>query len=110
MVPMLPADAQPVAQPIVPQRIWHVYLLECADGSFYTGIATDVERRYQEHLAGKGARYTRSRPPLRLMASCAVGSRSNALRAEIQIKKQPKQKKLATLKALAGCSVRAGGG
>ena len=47
---------------------WYVYLLECRDGSIYTGIATDVERRYAEHAAGKGARYTRSRPPLRLLA------------------------------------------
>ena len=38
---------------------WYVYLIECRDGSLYTGIATDVDRRYAEHVAGKGARYTR---------------------------------------------------
>ena len=46
---------------------WYVYLLECHDGSVYTGIATDVDRRYAEHAAGKGARYTRAHPPLRLL-------------------------------------------
>jgi putative endonuclease len=48
---------------------WYVYLIECRDGSVYTGIATDVARRHAEHAAGKGARYTRSHPPLRLLTS-----------------------------------------
>ena len=61
---------------------WYVYLLECRDGSIYTGIATDVERRYAEHAAGKGARYTRSRPPLRLLARFQYPDRSTASRAE----------------------------
>jgi putative endonuclease len=77
--------------------VWHLYLLECTDGSFYAGIATDVERRFQEHLGGKGGRYTRSHKPVRLLASCPVGSRSQALRAEIAIKRLPKEKKLAAL-------------
>lgn len=76
---------------------WHVYLIECADGSLYTGITTDVERRFLAHLAGKGARYTRSHKPLRIAASCPVGSRSQALRAELAIKRQPPAKKMATL-------------
>ena len=65
---------------------WYVYLLECRDGSIYTGIATDVERRYAEHAAGKGARYTRSRPPLRLLARFQYPDRSTASRAEYAIK------------------------
>ena len=65
---------------------WYVYLLECRDGSIYTGIATDVERRYAEHAAGKGARYTRSRPPLRLLARFEYPDRSTASRAEYAIK------------------------
>ena len=48
---------------------WHVYLIECRDGSLYTGVAVDVSRRYAQHAAGKGARYTRSHPPLRLLVS-----------------------------------------
>lgn len=79
--------------------IWHVYLLECVDGSLYAGIATDVERRFREHLAGKGARYTRSHKPLRLLASRPVGSRSEALKAEWALKQLPRKKKLAALAA-----------
>lgn len=65
---------------------WFVYLLECRDGSVYTGIATDVQRRYAEHLAGKGARYTRARPPVRLLAHFEYPDRSSASRAEYAIK------------------------
>lgn len=65
---------------------WYVYLIECRDGSVYTGIATDVARRYAEHAAGKGARYTRSRPPVRLLASFEYPNRGAASRAEYAIK------------------------
>ena len=65
---------------------WYVYLIECRDGSVYTGIATDVDRRYAEHVAGKGARYTRSHPPLRLLARFPHPDRATASRAEYEIK------------------------
>lgn len=65
---------------------WYVYLIECRGGSVYTGIATDVERRYAQHVAGKGARYTRSRPPLRLLARFEFPDRAAASRAEHAIK------------------------
>jgi putative endonuclease len=65
---------------------WFVYVIECRDGSLYTGIAVDVERRYAEHVAGKGARYTRSHPPAKLLARFAQPDRSSALRAEYAIK------------------------
>lgn len=65
---------------------WYVYLIECRDGSLYTGIATDVARRYAEHVAGKGARYTRSHPPLRLLAQFGYPDRAAASRAEYAIK------------------------
>ncbi len=65
---------------------WHVYLIECVDGSVYTGIAVDVDRRYAQHAAGKGARYTRSRPPARLLARFEYPDRGAALRAEYAIK------------------------
>ena len=74
--------------------VWHLYLIECADGSLYTGIATDVERRFSEHVSGKGARYTRSHAPSRLVASGPVGSRSQALRAELAVKRLPRDKKI----------------
>ncbi|MGE5384370.1 MAG: GIY-YIG nuclease family protein [Betaproteobacteria bacterium] len=65
---------------------WRVYLIECRDGSIYTGIAIDVAARYAAHAAGKGARYTRSHPPARLLASIEYPDRSNALKAEYRIK------------------------
>jgi putative endonuclease len=65
---------------------WYVYLIECRDGSVYTGIATDVQRRYAEHAAGKGARYTRAHPPLRLLASFQHPDRASASRAEYALK------------------------
>lgn len=83
--------------------LWHLYLIECMDGSLYTGTTTDVERRFREHLSGAGARYTRAHPPVRLVASSTVGSRSDALRAEIAIKRLPKEKKISAVQALA-CS------
>lgn len=79
---------------------WHVYLLECADGSFYTGIAIDVEQRFAAHCAGKGARYTRSRKALRLLASVPVGSRADATRAELAIKRLSKSEKLDAVRSL----------
>ena len=85
----------------VGEQVWYLYLLECRDGSYYTGITTNVERRFAEHLAGKGARYTRSHPPLRVLESCAMRSRSIATRAEWEIKRLPKESKLAAVKALA---------
>jgi len=66
--------------------IWFVYLIECADGSLYTGITVDVAARFQAHRQGKGARYTRSHPPLRVLATEAHPDRSAASRAEYRIK------------------------
>ncbi|MDR5834596.1 GIY-YIG nuclease family protein [Caballeronia sp. LZ034LL] len=73
---------------------WFLYLIECADGSLYTGIATDVEARFAAHLSGKGARYTRARKPLRVMASFELTGRSEASRAEYFVKRlTPRQKR-----------------
>lgn len=66
---------------------WFVYLIECRGGSIYTGIAIDVAARYAAHAAGKGARYTRARPPQRLLAVFAMADKSAALREEIRIKR-----------------------
>jgi putative endonuclease len=65
---------------------WFVYLIECRDGSIYTGIAVDVAARYAAHVSGKGARYTRSHPPRRLLAAIEYADRSAASKAEYQIK------------------------
>lgn len=69
-----------------PPAAWFLYLIECADGSIYTGIARDVAARYAAHVSGKGARYTRSHPPARLLATQAFPDRSSALKAEYRVK------------------------
>lgn len=73
---------------------WFVYMLECRDGSLYTGATVDLERRLATHLRGKGAAYTRSRLPLRLVWSEAVADRSAALRREAALKRLSRGAKL----------------
>ena len=76
---------------------WTVYILVCADGTYYTGIARDVARRLARHQAGRGAKYTKTRLPVRLLATSGPMSQGDALRLERRIKKLPRAKKLATL-------------
>lgn len=68
-------------------RPWFLYLIECADGSIYTGIAVDVAARYAAHCNGTGARYTRSHAPVRLLGYEAHADRSAASKAEYRIKR-----------------------
>lgn len=63
-----------------------LYLLECEGGVYYAGIAVDVERRFYQHLLGSGAKFTRARPPLRVLAAREYPSKSDALRAELRLK------------------------
>ncbi len=87
---------------------WFVYLIECVDGSIYTGIAVDVDARYAAHAAGKGARYTRSHPPLRLLASEAHPDRSSAAKAEHRIKQLTPAEKRAYAARLSPAAARPG--
>jgi len=74
--------------------IWHVYMVRCSDGTLYTGIAKDLEKRIEAHNSGKdGARYTRSRRPVKLVYSEQAESKSAAARLEYQIKRLPRTKK-----------------
>lgn len=66
---------------------WFLYLLECSDGSIYTGIATDVQARFDKHVSGEGARYTRSRKPVQVLASFELADRSKASTAEYWVKR-----------------------
>jgi putative endonuclease len=75
-------------------KTWYVYILECGDGTLYTGITDDVQRRLQTHRSGKGAKYTRGRPPLELRYQETCGTYSDALRREAQIKKLSRAEKL----------------
>ena len=75
---------------------WFIYLIRCADGTLYTGITTNVSRRFAEHQSdakGKGAKYLRGRGPICLVYQKAVGSRSLAAKLESRIKKFSKKKK-----------------
>jgi putative endonuclease len=74
---------------------WCLYLLECKGGTFYAGITNDLAARFQAHLEGKGAKYTRANPPLKILAQKSFANRSEASVAEAQLKKLPKSQKLA---------------
>lgn len=65
---------------------WFLYLIECADGSIYTGITVNVAARFEAHSQGNGARYTRSHPPVKLLGFETHPDRSSATKAEYRIK------------------------
>jgi putative endonuclease len=71
-----------------------VYILECSDGTLYTGYTTDIDRRIRRHNAGKGSRYTRSRTPVRLAFEQLFRTRGKALKRELQIKRMSRSSKL----------------
>ncbi len=79
--------------PAANDRPYWMYLLECEGGSYYCGIALNVERRFQEHLDGKGAAYTRSHRPIRVLSSMQFPDRSAALKAEYALKQLPRTAK-----------------
>lgn len=81
-----------------PAPYW-LYLLECEDGVYYAGIALDVERRFFQHVFGLGAKFTRARPPVRVLAAREYANKGEALRAEVQLKAMPRAKKLAFFEA-----------
>ncbi|NTU66802.1 MAG: GIY-YIG nuclease family protein [Candidatus Moranbacteria bacterium] len=75
--------------------MYHLYILECSDKTLYTGIAVDVSRRVEEHNnSQKGAKYTASRRPVRLVFSKEFANRSEVLKEECRVKKLPRCKKL----------------
>ena len=79
---------------------YYVYILECSDGTLYTGIATDVERRLDEHNnSDKGAKYTKVRRPLKLVYTEESQDRSSASKREYEIKKLSREKKLELIHA-----------
>lgn len=78
-------------------KCWCLYLIECRNGALYAGITNDLEARYAAHVGGKGARYTRANPPLRLVGSRPFADRSSASRAEFAIRRLPRSLKVAFL-------------
>ena len=75
-------------------RNWFVYILRCADDSLYTGSTNDLEQRLAKHNLGKGAKYTRSRLPVKIVYSEQLASKSEALKRECQIKKMNRTDKM----------------
>lgn len=74
---------------------WYVYILECRDGTLYTGVTTDRSRRLDEHnKSKKGAKYTRTRRPVRMVWSKKMTDRSSALKEEYRIKRLNRKEKI----------------
>ena len=76
------------------EKQWVLYILECKDGTLYTGITDDLEHRLDAHRTGKGAKYTRGRGPLTLRYVEDCENRSQALRREYAVKQLTKAEKL----------------
>lgn len=74
-------------------NLWYVYMLRCEDNSIYTGIAKNYEKRFKEHLDGVGAKYTKSRKPIKIEKTFQCFTRSEASKLEYKIKKLTKIKK-----------------
>lgn len=102
-VPLNPAPLKPT--PIKLASLWYLYLVRCANGHLYTGVTTNVARRFSEHQSGgiKSAKYLRGKGPLTLMYQEQVGSHGDALRREIAVKKLSRAQKLTLIES--GCGV-----
>lgn len=74
-------------------KTWSLYILRCADGTLYTGIAVDVDNRLRMHESGRGAKYTRGRGPLSIVYRENCGTHSEALRRELAVKRLPREEK-----------------
>jgi len=81
------------------EPMWFLYMIRCANGHLYTGVTLDIERRFKEHQTGgpKAAKFLRGKGPLALVYNEAVGTKSDALKREIAIKRWPRAKKLALI-------------
>ena len=76
------------------ERKWYVYILQCADGTLYTGITNDLDRRLRAHNAGTASKYTRVRRPVAMVYREEADAKGNALRRELQIKSMSRQQKM----------------
>ena len=79
---------------MVDNRNWVLYILECCDGTLYTGITSDLCRRLSEHQSGTGAKYTKGRSPVKLIYTEEYGSRSDASKREVEVKRMSRGDKL----------------
>jgi putative endonuclease len=90
--PVAPASTPVFADPT--ERPWVLYLIECAGDRLYAGITNDLDARFQAHVDGRGARFTRAFAPVRIVAASTLPSRSAALKAEYALKQQPRSRKV----------------
>lgn len=81
------------------EKSWYVYILECRDGTYYTGITDNLPRRLAAHNDGRGAKYTRGRGPVTLLYRESCPDKSMALRREIQIKRLTRREKEELIKS-----------
>ena len=73
--------------------MWYLDILRCGDGTFYTGITTDVDKRLEAHRSGRGAKYTRGRAPLEVIYRECCGTHSDALKREMEVKRLSREEK-----------------
>lgn len=78
----------------VAEKTWWVYLLGCEDGRTYGGVAIDVDERFKLHVEGKGAKFTRSNPPIAILGTQSFASKSEALKAEHALKRLSRERRL----------------
>jgi len=76
---------------------WHLYILLCQNGKYYTGVTNDLRRRYKEHLTGRGGNYTKINSPVKLLCRESFPSRCQAEKREMQIKGRTRRKKQALI-------------
>ena len=76
------------------EQVWKLYIIQCGDGTLYTGITVDIAHRFSMHQSGKGAKYTRGRGPLMLKYVEVCGSHSEALQREVAVKRLSRQEKM----------------
>ena len=79
--------------------MWYVYILECTDGSLYTGVTDNIQRRFEEHCSGKGGHYTANNRPVKILYTESWANRLLAEQREQQIKKWSRAKKFALIQS-----------
>ncbi len=93
MITSLKKKAKRKTKKVRGKDIWSLYILRCGDGSFYTGITNNLDKRFKAHQTGRGSHYTKTHLPVEKIYSESCGDRSAALIREYEIKKWPKKKK-----------------
>ena len=102
MLRRMKAKEEQPAPNVTGGAIWFLYILECCDGSLYTGVTTDIDRRLREHQEGKASRYTRIRRPIVLVYQEECGTRSQSLARECAVKSLSRRRKEELISGILG--------